>query len=88
MERKGQHLFNEIAKRYKLTDAVSADGGVYPYVNLHKILFYMTDKEFNEIMAEIACKGCDGTGKDPKLGALPCVLCKGSGKNQNSGYDQ
>ena len=63
-ERKGQHLFNEIAKRHKLTSWTvgireignTSSYRVVPsdflYVELHQILFNMTDKEFDEIMNE------------------------------------
>ncbi len=50
--RKGQHLFNEIAKAHELQD-LKVDGDVIPYVNLHRILFYMEDKEFDEMMERI-----------------------------------
>ena len=65
-ERKGQHLFNEIAKKNKLT---SWEVGIreigmgkisyrtmptnFLYVELHQILFNMTDSEFDEIMSSI-----------------------------------
>lgn len=39
--RKGQHLFNELSKRYDLGDH---------YEDLHRKLFYMDDKEFDEII--------------------------------------
>jgi hypothetical protein len=42
--RKGQHLFNALATKYRLGQQ---------YEGLHKILFYMTDKEFDEIMATV-----------------------------------
>lgn len=64
--RKGQHLFNEIAKKHKLLSAThsmmiqNSNGNItdsksfeYPYYNLHQILFYMDDKEFNEIMESL-----------------------------------
>lgn len=55
--RKGQHLFNEIAKKHKLSDhqCKAEDGHIeqYPYHNLHQVLFYMDDKEFDEIMESI-----------------------------------
>ncbi len=51
--RKGQHLFNEISKRHDLSSYFTTDGTELPYVNLHKILFYMDDKEFDEIMESI-----------------------------------
>ena len=51
--RKGQHLFNEIAKSHVLRDhpCNMNDGlDVYPYYNLHQVLFYMDDIEFDRIM--------------------------------------
>ena len=42
--RKGQHLFNSLASKYRL--------GI-EYQGLHKKLFYMSDKEFDEIMATL-----------------------------------
>jgi len=39
--RKGQKLFNGIARNHILARE---------YTNLHKILFYMSDEEFDEIM--------------------------------------
>lgn len=62
MERKGQHLFNEIAKRHKLTSWQTSVREIgndknyrsmpneFLYVELHSILFNMTDKEFDDIM--------------------------------------
>ena len=54
MERKGQHLFNGISKKhYLLThEGIDDEGEKYKihYVNLHDILFNMSDEEFNEIM--------------------------------------
>lgn len=50
--RKGQHLFNEIAKAHELQDRKVGLENL-PYVNLHRILFYMGDEEFDEIMARI-----------------------------------
>jgi len=51
--RKGQHLFNEIAKVHDLESITLSDGTLMPHVNLHKILFYMDDEEFDEIMESI-----------------------------------
>jgi len=51
--RKGQNLFNQIAKKYELKSHVCHDENnitQYPYYNLHQILFYMTDAEFIEMM--------------------------------------
>lgn len=48
--RKGQHLFNEIAKQNILREHKCTDW-TYPYYNLHQILFYMTDADFDKIMA-------------------------------------
>ena len=45
--RKGQHLFNEIAKTHELD---------IEYSNLHKIIFYMTDNEFDSIMKKFQPK--------------------------------
>lgn len=64
MLRKGQHLFNEIAKVYHLIDfqGVASDKegnpiddalvASLPYVNLHQILFNMSDSEFDDMMHE------------------------------------
>lgn len=53
MIRKGQHLFNEIAKTHNLQNVSITRNGqqeLYPYVNLHQILYYMSDDEFFKIM--------------------------------------
>lgn len=47
--RKGQHLFNEISKKYKLKSQI-CEHGEFPYYDLHQVLFYMEDKEYDEIM--------------------------------------
>ena len=54
--RKGQHLFNEIAKNHNLQDHKCKNDPTadpIPYYNLHQILFYMDDKEFDKIMRSI-----------------------------------
>lgn len=49
--RKGQYLFNEIAKTHELADhKCPASAELYPYYNLHQILFYMSDEEFDKMM--------------------------------------
>jgi len=49
--RKGQYLFNEIAKEHKLRDhKCPIDQEIYTYYNLHQILFYMNDEEFDKMM--------------------------------------
>ncbi len=54
--RKGQHLFNEIARTNKLQDhkcTMNKDRlDLFPYTNLHMILYYMDDKEFDSIMTK------------------------------------
>ncbi len=64
--RKGQHLFNEIAKKHELISTSititvhsakeypESKTQEFPYYNLHKILFYMTDKEFDSIMTKLS----------------------------------
>lgn len=41
--RKGQHLFNELARKYPNLKNE----------NFHQFVFYMTDKEFDEIMSKL-----------------------------------
>jgi len=55
MERKGQHLFNEISKKHELLSHQCTMNGsdMFPYYNLHQILFYMTDKEFDKMMSTL-----------------------------------
>lgn len=49
-ERKGQHLFNQIAKEHSLHDHKCPHSGeIYPYFNLHQILFYMSDVEYDKL---------------------------------------
>ena len=52
--RKGQHLFNEIAKLHILDDhkcTMNKDRmDLFPYANLHMILYYISDNQFDEIM--------------------------------------
>lgn len=54
--RKGQHIFNSISKSHDLKTLSIHDPftgevvDVFPYINFHQIIFYMTDKEFDEIM--------------------------------------
>lgn len=53
-ERKGQHLFNEIANKRNLLNHKCENGdNIFPYYNLHQILFYMTDQEFDDIMSTL-----------------------------------
>lgn len=63
--RKGQHLFNEISKmnllQSSIVQIVENSGSdnpkiknlEFPYYNLHQILFYMNDSEFNKIMSTL-----------------------------------
>ena len=65
MLRKGQHLFNEIANKHELLSSVihitnydakenpTKQTMDFPYYNLHKILYYISDKEFDDIMTKI-----------------------------------
>ena len=71
MLRKGQHLFNKIAEKHELLSSVihitnydakenpSKQTMDFPYYNLHKILYYMSDKEFDSMMTSLT----DGDGK-------------------------
>ena len=60
-ERKGQHLFNQISKKYQLNSASHTcldevhgpQTFDYPYYNLHQILFNLTDLEFDKIMESL-----------------------------------
>ena len=53
-QRKGQWLFNKIAEKHTLLDhkcTMNKDRlDLFPYCNLHQIIFYMSDKEFDDIM--------------------------------------
>ena len=62
MLRKGQHLFNEITKRHELLSHQCSMKGtdMFPYYNLHQIIFYMTDNEFDSIMTSLT----DSEGKN------------------------
>ena len=53
-QRKGQWLFNKIAEKHTLLDhkcTMNKDRlDLFPYYNLHQVLFYMSDETFDEIM--------------------------------------
>jgi len=50
-QRKGQWLFNKIAERNILLDHKCENStNMFPYYNLHQVLFYMSDETFDEIM--------------------------------------
>ena len=50
-QRKGQWLFNKIAERDILLDHKCENcDNMFPYYNLHQVLFYMSDETFDEIM--------------------------------------
>lgn len=51
MLRKGQKLFNGIIKKHDLQAHICGpEKNLIPYVNLHQIIYYMSDEEFDEIM--------------------------------------
>ena len=56
--RKGQHLFNRIAETHELGDHRCTMNGLdlFPYYNLHQVLYYMSDEEFDSIMKGLQSK--------------------------------
>lgn len=59
--RKGQAFFNALATKHKLSNhKCESTGDLFPYYNLHQVLFYMTDKEFDEVMTLVT----DGISKE------------------------